>query len=148
MVPPEVNPLAGTWSVTSTTTTDTCNLGLEVRPINGPFAIQGGAVSFTIAPACCTNSPLGIGTLDGSAFTIETRRQLPASATCTWQIDEADAGTTDELGFSGSGDLTVTALGDCGPGFPCEVRGGISAVRCPSIGACGYVCAVTCTRGL
>src|SRR5262249_46874302 len=138
VVPPKENPLAGSWNVTSATTTDTCNLGFDIPPISGPLAISGSAASFTIAPACCRNAPFGTGTIDGSDVTIETKREV--LTTCTLQIDEVDNGTTDELGFSGSADLKVTASGDCGPGFPCEVRGSFSAVRCPSIGQCGAPC--------
>jgi len=138
VVPSMDNPLSGDWNVRSTISADGCNLGPGVGPISGSFVISGHGPSFVIGSVCC-GIPLGTGNTEGSVVTIQSDRTVISSAACSWRIDELDAGTVDELGFSGGASLTVTAVGDCGPGFPCQIHGDFSATRCPDVG-CGVVC--------
>ncbi len=138
-IPPTANLLAGEWHVTSTTSTDTCNPGSGVQPIQGYFSIQMNGASFAMGGVCCPNPIWGTGTTDGTIVMIQSNRTVISSSTCSWQIDEVDAGTVDAVGFSGGASLTVSAVGDCGPGFPCQIHGTFTAERCPSTG-CGVMC--------
>jgi len=144
-IPPTVNPLAGDWHVTSTTSADTCNLGPDAQPIHGYLSIEGDGASFGIGWVCCGFPPWGTGMTDDSVVTIRIDRTISSSAACSWHISEVDAGTVDTVGFSGGASLTVSAVGDCGPGFSCQVHGGFTAERCPTAG-CGVVCPLIACR--
>ncbi len=136
---PTADLLAGDWHVTSTTSADTCNLGPAVQPIQGYFSIQANGASFAIGGVCCTFPPWGTGMTDGTVVTIQSNRTVSSSSTCSWRIDEVDAGTVDAVGFTGGASINISAVGDCGPGFPCQIRGAFTAERCPSFG-CGVLC--------
>ncbi len=75
-LPPAINPLAGEWHVTSTTTTDTCNLGPGVQPIQGYFSIQVNGTSFTVGRSRIQrrSEPSGLG-----GRRLRTRLPLPGS---------------------------------------------------------------------
>ncbi len=135
-LPPAVNPLAGDWHVTTSTSIDTCNLGQGVGLIGGHYTIQGSAAAFAVAyvPCPCPVPPWGTGTTDGAVVIMQSNRTVVSSSTCSWKIDEADAGTIDASGFSGGANLSVSAVGDCGTGFPCQIHGSFEAEQCPSTG--------------
>jgi len=134
--------------MTSTTTVDTCNQGSNLRPIQGFFSIGVQGTSIVIGGVCCAvglfGELSGTGSMDGTQVMIQSNRMIFSSSTCSWQIDEVDAGTLDAVGFSGAASLTVSAVGDCGPGFPCKVRGIFTAERCP-YAKCGVMCSGFCT---
>lgn len=143
--PPAPDSMAGDWNFTSTTSTDTCDLGASVQPFQGflHFAVDGTTLG--ISNLCCQAlcSLWGTGSIDGDQVILQKiRKVVPVNSTCSWQIDETDTATLDITGsseFGGTVRMDVSAVGDCGSGFPCQIDGAFLAERCPSTG-CGLSC--------
>jgi hypothetical protein len=129
----------GEWHVTSTASAGTCNLGSAVQPFQGYYAINLMGDSMSVISFCC-EIPVQPGTRDGSVVTFQRLWTVTSSPTCSLNVTEVDLGTLDPLGFSGSSSLSVTAVGDCGPGFPCQILGDFRGDHCPTATGCGVVC--------
>ena len=120
--------LAGNYQVTYSTTTDACDLGVVVQPVDRFYSIQVNGASLSLSSPCVAGS--WPGTWDGSVITIQYNWTQVSSFTCSWQMNEVDTGTLDPGGFSGDASLTVSAIGNCGPGLPCQVHSTFTAVNC------------------
>jgi hypothetical protein len=141
---PTMGPVdTGEWHVTSTTFTDTCHLGSAVQPFQGYYAIHLMDDSASVISFCC-EIPVQPGTRHGSAVLFQRLWTIKSSDTCSWNITEVDLGTLDPFGFSGTSSLSVSAVGDCGPGFPCEIDADFTGDHCPTSTGCGVVCTQLC----
>ena len=131
-LPPAANPLAGEWHFTSTITTNTCDPAQGVAPIQGNFTIPDTGTSFPLSymPCPCQTPPWGSGTTDGRTIVLHRGVTTIISSTCSMQIDEDDSGIVDSSGLGGGVIVTVSAIGDCGPGLPCYISGSFTAQIC------------------
>ena len=137
--PPPPKGLAGNYQVTYATSTDACHLGVVVQPVDRFYSIQVNGASLSLSSPCIFAS--WPATWDGTVITIQYNWTQVSSSTCSWQMNEVDTGMLDPVGFSGDASLTVSAIGNCGSGLPCQVHSTFAAVNCANtpckVLACG-----------
>src|SRR5712671_2687453 len=131
--PTTSNDLAGDYQVTYSLSTDACQLGFgpgvgPPTPVPPNYSIHVTGASVSVSSPCIDSS--WPATWDGTVITMQFNRTQVSSSTCSWQINEMDTGTLDSVGLSGDAIMTVSAIGNCGSGFPCQVQSTFTAVNC------------------
>ncbi len=140
--------IQGEWHVTSTITSDGCNLGSAsgVGPIGGPFPFifaQFGT-SIEVTEQICTllrddTVIWGFGSIAGGVITVTSFRTIARDANCSYGVNETDVATFDgEDRLTGEATLHVFSQGDCGLPAPCEIHATFVGARCLSF--CGVIC--------
>ena len=130
----------GEWNATTITTVDHC--GSKALPLPSKFILgfdqAGSTLGGTVSSVC--GDPIGglTGTVDFSNIAkFDFDQTLTIGTTCTVTVHHAWVGTVKapQGTITGSTKATLTAEGDCGTAYPCNVNGTFSASYC-SRGVC------------
>jgi hypothetical protein len=137
------DPLAGQWRATSSAVTSTCEPDFPAYPSLSygivRFDRQGSAFTLT-REGCCEDIPLGTGALDGDTIRIQIGHlPIDRGPGCALLRDESVVGSVSDGRILGEDTFKVLPSGDCGSGFPCEVRANFILERCQR--PCGIFCA-------
>jgi len=81
--------------------------------------------------SCSNNCAGGPLTMMGDTVYFAINRTIVLESTCSLAITETEGGTFTGSMIAGSASLDVTAVGDCGPEFPCQVEGNFVLVLQP-----------------
>ncbi len=126
----------GVWHATTTLTFSTC--GARVPPQAGTQVVDlsqsEGILNANVFSVCGAAIATGMGSIDGSSVFLDFTRDLVVSGNCTLRIQTVQSGSVQNGGeslISGASRTTVSAMGNCGPGLPCEVRANLLMERCP-----------------
>jgi hypothetical protein len=134
--PGEAHTVDGTWRTSLDITFNSC--GSRVPPLGGTQVVdisQSDAVlQAHLFSACGTPIATGAGSLNGSNVFLNFTRQVLVTPNCTLRIQTVESGTLQNGGenvISGTSRSTVSGMGSCGSGLPCEVRANLLMERCP-----------------
>jgi hypothetical protein len=137
--------IEGTWRSTTTVTSSTCGTGI---PSVGGTQIVELAQSDTdlavsVFSVCGSQIATGNGTIShqgGASLAYE--QTLVVSDTCTLNFQTTQSGLVQRglQNIGGSSRVTVSGVGSCGRGFPCEVTGALLMERCPPATCTFQVC--------
>jgi hypothetical protein len=134
--------LAGEWRLTGSVTADAC--GTSIFPLLDEailrIAQQDALLTVEVLSPCGTTVATGSGAVDFAGDVILLfEESIVLNPTCTIAIEHAHAGSAGSpaTSIAGTRTLTLSAEGDCGPGLPCDIDGGFTAVRCPP-GDCSF----------
>ncbi len=143
-VPGEAPNLDGVWRASTTVTSSSC--GNRVPSLAGPQVVdlsQSDAIlNATVFSACGAPIATGVGTINGSTVSLNFTQNLFVSPNCTLRIQTVQSGSVQSSGqsiISGTSRSTVSGMGNCGSGLPCEVRANLLMERCPPA-SCTFNC--------
>jgi len=135
--PPTTPPsIDGGWTATSSMAVSNCPSTIPVVPIGFPECFIRTTTSspgISCGLGCsndCTGGPL---TMIGDTISFALSRTIVLTDTCSLAVTETDAGTFTESMVTGAATLSVTALGGCGPGFPCQIQGSFVLLPRPPV---------------
>jgi hypothetical protein len=130
----------GEWNATTTTTVDHC--GAKALPLPTKFIVgfeqAGSTLGGTVSTVC--GDPIGAlnGTVDFNnvvSFTFDETLAIGPSCTVTVHHDWVGTVKAPQGTMSGTAKANLTASGDCGTAYPCNVNGTFAASYC-SRGQC------------
>ena len=135
--PPGEGPnVDGVWRTSTTVTSDSC--GSRVPSLAGAQVVDltqsDSILNATVFSACGTPIATGSGDVNGSSVSLDFTRNLHVNPNCTLRIQTVQSGSIqsgDESVISGTSRSTVSGMGNCGAGLPCEVGGDLLMQRCP-----------------
>ena len=137
--------IEGEWHSGATVITDGC--GTSIFPLANETIIRvtqaDAALSLEVFSACGTPLSEGSGTIDTSGVaTLTYDETIVVNTTCTLKLHHALTGTVNSSRNQVSGDQTITisALGDCGSGLPCQISEGFLAQKCPPASCAFRIC--------
>jgi hypothetical protein len=135
----------GTWRSTSTVTSSTCGAGIP--SLSGTQIVELAQsdtnLVVSVFSACGTQIATGSGTISHQGgVSLAYERSLIVSDTCTLSFQTTQSGLVQRglQNIGGSSKLTVSGVGNCGGGFPCEVRAALLMERCPPASCTFQVC--------
>jgi hypothetical protein len=126
----------GTWRASNTVTFSSCDS--RVPSLAGPRVVDlsqsDALLSATVFSPCGTTIATGEGAINGSIVSLNFTQNLFVSPNCTLRIQTVQSGSVqqgDASLISGVSRSTVSGMGKCGSGLPCEVRTNLLMERCP-----------------
>ena len=137
--------IEGTWRSTSTVTSSTCGAGIP--SFSGTQIVEltqsDTDLAVSVFSVCGTEMATGSGTIShqGGA-NLAHEQTLIVSDTCTLNFKTTQSGLVQRglQNIGGSSKVTISGLGSCGRGFPCEVTGALLMERCPPASCTFQVC--------
>jgi hypothetical protein len=134
--PGEAPNVDGVWRASTTVTSSSC--GSRVPSLAGAQIVdlsQSDAILNAIVfSACGTTIATGVGAINGSSVSLSFTQNLLVSPNCTLRIQTVQSGSVQNGGeslISGTSRSTVSGMGNCGSGLPCEVKANLLMERCP-----------------
>lgn len=128
-----LTPLAGEWRATSALISSTCPAEFPAGPplAPGPYLIEQSGTSLILSSeGCCGNVIWGVGSVDDDTLTFHREGLIDQGPGCSLGLLSTVSGPLDDERITGEATLVVSPSGDCGAGFPCEIRGTFSLDRC------------------
>lgn len=126
----------GVWRTTTTLTFNSC--GSRVPSLADPrivdFAQSDAILNAHVFSACGLPIATGTGLVTGSNVSLDFTQDLFVSPNCTLRIQVVQSGSLQfdsQPIISGTSRSTLTGIGNCGAGLPCEVRQDLLMERCP-----------------
>lgn len=126
----------GTWRSTSTVTSSTCGVGVAL--LGGTQIVELAQSDTNLVVSvfgpCGTPIATGTGTISHqSGASLAFGRSVTVSDTCTLNVQTTQSGLVQRgvQNIGGSSKLTISGVGSCGGGFPCEVSARLLMERCP-----------------
>jgi hypothetical protein len=126
----------GVWRASTTLTFSSC--GARVPPQTGTRVVDLSqsdlVLNANLFSECGAAIATGTGSVNGSSVFLSFIQDLRVSPNCTLRIQTVQSGSVQNGGeslISGASRTTVSAMGNCGPGLPCEVRANLLMERCP-----------------
>ena len=134
--PGEALNIDGVWRASTTVTSNGC--GSRVPSLAGEQVIDlsqsDTILNATVFSACGAPIATGVGTINGSTVSLSFTQNLQVSPNCTLRIQTVQSGSVQNGGeslISGTSRSTVSGMGNCGSGLPCEVNANLLMERCP-----------------
>ncbi len=126
----------GVWRSSTTVTSNSC--GNRVPSLGDPRVVdlsQSDAIlNVHVFSACGLPIATGTGLVTGSNVDLNFVQDLFVTPNCSLRIQVTQSGSFEGGGqpvISGTSRSTVSAVGNCGAGLPCEVRANFLMERCP-----------------
>ena len=139
--PGETPNVDGVWRSTTTVTFSSC--GSRVPSLAGAQVVnlsQSDAIlDVNVFSACGTSIAAGVGSVTGSSVSLNFTQNFHVSPNCTLRIQTVQSGSVEsgEQTISGTSRSTVSGMGNCGTGLPCEVKANLLMQRCAP-GSCTF----------
>ena len=134
--PGEAPNVDGVWRARTTVTFSSC--GSRVPSLSGTQVVDLSQSDTTlnaiVFSPCGTTIATGVGTINGSSVFLSFTQNLLVSPNCTLRIQTVQSGSVQNGGqslISGTSRFTVSGMGNCGSGLPCEVKANLLMERCP-----------------
>lgn len=134
--PGEALDVDGVWRVSTTVTSSSC--GSRVPSLAGAQVVDlsqsDTILNATMFSPCGSTIATGAGTINGSSVFLSFTQNLLVTPNCTLRIQTVQSGSVQNGGqslISGAGRSTVSGMGNCGSGLPCEVTTNLLMERCP-----------------
>ena len=134
--PGEAPNVDGVWRASTTVTFNSCSSrvpsleGTQVVDVSQSDAI----LTVNVFSACGTPIATGVGSINGSSVFLSFTQDLLATPNCTLRIQTVQSGSVQNGGqivISGASRSTVSGMGNCGSGLPCEMKANLLMERCP-----------------
>jgi hypothetical protein len=134
--PGETPNVDGVWRANTTVTFSSC--GSRVPPLAGPQIVDlsqsDTILNATLFSACGIPIATGVGDVNGSSVSLSFTQNLLVSPNCTLRIQTVQSGSIqsgDQSVISGTSRSSVSGMGNCGSGLPCQVQANLMMERCP-----------------
>jgi len=137
--------IEGTWRSTSTVNSSTCGAGIP--SVSGTQIVEltqsDTDLAVSVFSVCGAQIATGSGTIShqgGASLAYE--QNLIVSDTCTIKVQTTQSGLVRRglQNIGGSSKVTVSGVGSCGRGFPCEVTAALLMEHCPPASCSFQVC--------
>ena len=126
----------GVWRTSTTVTFSDC--GSRVPSLGDPRVVdlsQSDAIlNAHVFSACGLPIATGSGLVTGSNVSLNFTEEIFVTPNCTLRIQVVQSGSFQgggSPGITGTSRSTVSGIGNCGAGLPCEVRENFLMERCP-----------------
>ena len=126
----------GVWRTSTTLTFSDC--GSRVPSLADPRVVdlsQSDVIlDAHVFSACGLPIATGSGLVTGSNVSLNFTQEIFVTPNCTLRVQVVQSGSFEGGGspvISGTSRSTVSGIGNCGAGLPCEVRADLLMERCP-----------------
>jgi len=125
----------GVWRAGTTVTFSSC--GSRVPTLAGTQVVDlsqsDSILDVNVFGPCGTPIATGVGTVIGQSVSMNFTQSFFVSPNCTLRVQTIQSGSIvdNAQSISGTSRSTVTGMGNCGQGLPCEVRSDLLMARCP-----------------
>jgi hypothetical protein len=134
--PGEALNIDGVWRASTTITSNGC--GSRVPSLAGEQVIDisqsDTILNATVFSPCGATLTTGVGTINGSAVSLNFTHNILVSPNCTLRIQTIQSGSVENANLnviSGTTRFTVSGTGNCGSGLPCQATANLLMQRCP-----------------
>ena len=134
--PGEAPNVDGVWRASTTVTLSGC--GSRVPSLAGTQVVDlsqsDTILNVNVFSACGTPIATGVGTINASSVFLSFTQDLLVSPNCPLRIQTVQSGSVQNGGqnlISGTSRSTVSGMGNCGHGLPCEAKANLLMERCP-----------------
>ena len=122
--------IAGPWVASSSVEDSTCPSTTPIQPIGFPtcWIVDTGPDACCPWMVCYEGCPenmcgVGVPSVHGINVAFSLHRTIVVNRNCSLTVTDLAIGRFAEKTIGGAIVSTVTALGYCGPGYPCEIHG-------------------------